>query len=99
MPHSKVVAQSAYKGMFLMCQLYDYWQLVVYDVKRMNKTQSRLPPGLSEQLKSASMTDSRRLRLVREYLVEEQIVEKPESRFCVKENRKKGRDGIRERKK
>ncbi len=91
--------QSAYKGMFLMCQLYDYWQLVVYDVKRMNKTQSRLPPGLSEQLKSASMTDSRRLRLVREYLVEEQIVEKPESRFCVKENRKKGRDGLRERKK
>lgn len=89
--------QSAYQGMFLMCQLYDFWQLVVYDVKSMKKTQSRLPPNLSEQLKSASITRTERLQLLREYLIEEEVVEKPKSRFCVKENKKKGRDGLRER--
>ena len=72
---------STHQGLRLLCCVFDAWQVQLHKIDTMQKYQCRLPPQLSEQLKVPSLSHENRVMIIREYLIEENIIEKPESSF------------------
>ena len=58
----------------------------------MEVLQARIPPQMSDQLTAPGIQKRDRISILREFLIEENIVKKPKGKFDVHENRKKRRD-------
>ena len=84
--------KSTHLGQYLLCNVYEGWQLQGLNVSTNEVIQARIPPLLTDQLTAPGIKKKDRISILREFLIEEKIVKKPKSKFDVHQNRKNRRD-------
>ena len=84
--------RNTHHGQYLLCNVYEGWQLQALNMTSMEVLQARIPPQMSDQLTAPGIQKRDRISILREFLIEENIVKKPKGKFDVHENRKKRRD-------
>ena len=84
--------RSTHQGHYLLCNLYDGWQFQAMNMTSMEIIQARIPPQMSDQITAPGIQKRDRISILREFLIEEDIIHKPKPKFDVNQNRKKRRE-------
>merc|ERR1711991_857771 len=87
--------KSTHLGQYLLCNVYEGWQLQGLNVSTNEIVQARIPPLLTDQLTAPGIMKKDRISILREFLIEENIVKRPRSKFDVHQHRKTRRDNRR----
>ena len=87
--------KNTHLGQYLLCNVYEGWQLQGLNVSTNESVQARIPPLLTDQLTAPGITKKDRISILREFLIEENIVKRPRSKFDVHQHRKNRRDNRR----
>ena len=80
--------KNTHLGQYLLCNVYEGWQLQGLNVSTNESVQARIPPLLTDQLTAPGITKKDRISILREFLIEENIVKRPRSKFDVHQHRK-----------